>query len=89
MFAIYRDFSMLSSLPPTQPTGLKVENVHNFNIFQPIWLKLGMESLHKRTQHVLVIHKAFSMLNGQTGLLSKSEKFAKLWCFLSDLFETL
>ena len=71
MFAINRDFSMLTSHTsriPTQPSGLKVENVHNFGIFQPIWLKLGMESLNGRTQHMFVIHKDFSMLNGQTGL---------------------
>ena len=68
MFAIYRDFSMLTSLPPTQPTGLKVKNVHNLGIFQPIWLKLGMEYLNGRTQHMFLIRIDFSMLNGQTGL---------------------
>ena len=47
MFAIDRDLGMLTSqtsLPPTQPTGLKVENVYNLGIFQPIWWKLGMSS---------------------------------------------
>ena len=68
MFAIYRDFSMLTSLPPTQPTNLKVDNVHNLSIFQPTWLKLGMESLNGRIQHMFVIYKAFSMLNDRTGL---------------------
>ena len=53
MFAIYRDFSMQTSLPPTQPTDLKVENVHDLGIFEPIWLKLGMESLDGRTQHIV------------------------------------
>ena len=59
---------MLTSLPPTQPTGLKVKNVHNLGIFQPIWLKLGMEYLNGRTQHMFLIRIDFSMLNGQTGL---------------------
>ena len=46
MHAIYKDFNMLTgqtSLPPNQPTSLKMKNVHNFAIFQPINLKLGME----------------------------------------------
>ena len=71
MYSICKDFSMLTGqtgLPPNQPTSLKVKNVHNFGIFQPIWLKLGMQSLNGRTQHMLVILKNFSMLNGQTGL---------------------
>ena len=68
MFVIYRDFSMLTSLLPTQRTCFKVENVCGKGIFQPIWLKLGMESLNRRTQHMFVIYKAFSMLNDRTGL---------------------
>ena len=28
-----------TGLPPNQPTGLKVKNLHNFDIFQPIWLR--------------------------------------------------
>ena len=43
MNLIYNDYSVLTSqtgLPPNQPTSLKVKNVHNFGIFQPIWLKL-------------------------------------------------
>ena len=47
MFAIIRDLGMLTSqtsVPPIQPTGLKVENVYNLGIFQPIWWKLGMLS---------------------------------------------
>ena len=31
------------------------KNVHNFGIFQPIWLKFGMESLNGRTQHMHTI----------------------------------
>ena len=48
MYVIYMHLSMLTGqtdLPPNQPTGLKVKNLHNFVIFQLIWLKLGMESL--------------------------------------------
>ena len=71
MFVIYTHLSMLSgqtSLPPNQPTGLKVKNVHYFGIFQLIWMKLGMQSLNGRTHHVYVIHNDFSMLTGQTSL---------------------
>ena len=42
--------------PSYQPTSLKVKNLHNFIIFQPIWLKLGMESLNGRTQHMHAIY---------------------------------
>ena len=36
--------------PTTQPAyRLKVKNLHNFDIFQPIWLKLGVEPLNGRT----------------------------------------
>ena len=82
MNLIYKDFSMLigqTSLPPNQPTGLKVKHVHNFGIFQPIWLKLGMQSLNGRTQHMYLNCKDFSMLTSQTGLppnQPKSEKRA-------------
>ena len=68
MYLICKDFSMQTGLPPNQPTSLKVKNVHNFGIFQPIWLKLGMQSLSGRTQHMYLICKAFSVLTGQTGL---------------------
>ena len=71
MYLICKDFSMLTGqtgLPPNQPTTLKVKNVHNFGIFQPILLKFGMESLNGMTQHVYVIHMHLSMLTGQTGL---------------------
>ena len=77
MNLIYKDFSMLTSqtsLPPNQPTSLKVKNVHNFGIFQPIWLKLGMQSLNGRTQHMYSIRKDFSMLTGQTGLPANQPK---------------
>ena len=45
-----------TSLPPNQPTGLKVKNLQNFDIFQPIWLKLGMEFQNGRTQHMHTIY---------------------------------
>ena len=66
---------------PTQPSGLKVENRHNFGVFQPIWLKLVMEPPNGRTQHMIVIHKDSSMLAAKlayhlTSLPPKSEKFA-------------
>ena len=71
MYVIYKDFSTLTGqtgLPPNQPTGLKVENVHNLSIFQPIWLKLGMESLNGRTRCMHVVNKDFSTLTGSTSL---------------------
>ena len=43
-----------TGLPPNQPTDLKVKNVHNFDIFQPIWSKFGMESLNGRIRHMYV-----------------------------------
>ena len=67
MYLICEDLSMLTgqtSLPPNQPTSLKVKNMHNFGIFQPIQLKLGMWSLNGRTQHMNLIYKDFSMLTG-------------------------
>ena len=48
--------SILISLPPNQPTVQKVKNLNKLDIFQPIWLKLSMESLNKRTQHMHTIH---------------------------------
>ena len=71
MYVIYLCLSMLTgqtNLPPNQLTGLKVKNVHNFGIFQPIWLKFGIESLNGRTQHMYVIYMHLSMLTGQTDL---------------------
>ena len=71
MYLICIDFSMLTGqtgLPPNQPTGSKVENVHNLSIFQSIWVKLGMESLNGRTKCMHVVNKDFSALTGQTGL---------------------
>ena len=59
MYVIYMHLSMLTDqtgLPSNQPTSLKVENLHNFDIFQPIWLKLGMEFLNGRTQHIHTIY---------------------------------
>ena len=44
---------ILSNQPTTQPayqpTSLKVKNVYNFAIFQPIYLKFGMETQNRRT----------------------------------------
>ena len=71
MYLIFKDFSMLigqTRLPPNQPTALKVKDVHNFGIVQPIWLKLGMQSLNGRTQRMYLIRKDFSMLTGQTSV---------------------
>ena len=82
MYLNCKDFRMLTGqtgLPPNPPTSLKVKNVHNFGIFQPIWLKFGMQSLNGRTQHMYLNCKDFSMLTGQTGLPAyqpKSEKRA-------------
>ena len=59
VYVIHMHLSMPTSqtgLPPNQPTGLKVKNLHNFDIFQPIWLKLGMEFLNGRTQHMHTIY---------------------------------
>ena len=59
MYMIYMHLSMLTGqtdLPPNQLTGLKVKNLHKLDIFQPIWLKLGMESLNGRTQHMHTIY---------------------------------
>ena len=65
MYSICKDFSMLTGqtgLPPNQPTDLKMKNMHNFGIFQPIWLKLGMQSLNGRTPYMYVISRDFSIL---------------------------
>ena len=59
VYVIHMHLSMptgQTGLPPNQLTGLKVKNLHNFDIFQPIWLKLGMESLNGRTQHMHTIN---------------------------------
>ena len=45
-----------TSLPPNQLTGLKAKNLHKLDIFQPIWLKFGMESLNGKTQHMHTIY---------------------------------
>ena len=55
MYVIYKDLSMLTgqtSLPPNQPTGLTVKNVHNLDIFQPILLKFGMQSVNGGTHRM-------------------------------------
>jgi len=59
VYVIHMHLSMptgQTGLPPNQPTGLKVKNLQNFDIFQPIWLKLGMEFLNGRTQHMHTIY---------------------------------
>ena len=67
--ATYAHYSSCqTSLPPNQPTSLKVKNVHILSDFQPIWLKFGMESLNGRTQHMYLIYLCLSMLTGQTDL---------------------
>ena len=55
MYGIYMHLSMLTgqtNLPPNQPTDQKVENLHNYVLFQLIWLKLGIESLNGGAQHM-------------------------------------
>ena len=82
MYLIGKDFSVLTgqtTLPPNYPTSLKVKNVHNCGIFQPIWLKLGMSSLNGRSQYLNLINEDFSMLTSQTSLppnQPKSDKHA-------------
>ena len=81
----------MSKLPPNQATSLKVKSVHNFGIFPLIWLKLGMQSLNGRTQHMYLICTDFSMLTGQTGPPPNqptSEKHAQLNHFSTNLVET-
>ena len=71
MYVIYMHLSMLTgqtSLPPNQPTGLKVKNLHNFAFCQPICLKLGMETLNGKTPHMYLIYKHLGMLTDQTGV---------------------
>ena len=37
-----------TGLPPNQPTDLKMKNMHNLGIFQPIWLRKTIEfSIHR------------------------------------------
>ena len=67
-----------TDLPPKQLTGPKVKNLHKFDIFQPTWLKLGMESLNGRTQHMNLIYKDFSMLTGLTSLPPNQSTSLKL-----------
>ena len=59
MYVIYMHLSMLTDqtgLPSNQPTGLKLKNLHNFEIVQSIQLKLGIDSLSGRTQHMYTIY---------------------------------
>ena len=68
MYVIYLHLSMLTGqtdLPPNQPTSLKVKNSHNFAIFQLIWLKIGLEFLHGKTQYMYVIFLRLSILSSQ------------------------
>ena len=39
-----------------KPIMYMVKNLHKLDIFQPNWLKLGMESLNGRTQHMHTIY---------------------------------
>ena len=58
-YLIYKPLSMLTvqtSLPPNQPTGPKVKNMPNFDVFQSILLKFGKESLDRGTQHIHIIN---------------------------------
>ena len=73
---------------PNQPTSLKMKNMYNFEIFQPIWLKLGIESLNERTQHVHTIYTVKpsdhpNQPNQPTGLKMKNmynfEIFQPIW----------
>ena len=48
-----------SSLPPNQLTSPKVKNGYNFVIFQPICLKLGIETQNGKTQHMCLIYIHF------------------------------
>ena len=57
-----------TGLPPNQSTTLQVENVHNFGIFQPIWLKLVTKTQNGRTQCIYVTLSTVSTLTGQIGL---------------------
>ena len=57
---------------PNRPTSLPVKNVHNLYIFRPIWLKLCMESLNERTQHMHTILS--NQPTTQTAYQPKSEK---------------
>ena len=55
MYVIYMHLSMLTGQtgpPPNKLTGQKVKNLHNFDIFQPIWLKLGLVSKWKDSTYV-------------------------------------
>ena len=60
---------ILSNRPTAQPAyQLKVKNVHNLAIFQPICLKLGMETLNEKNSHFYLIWINLSIFTGQTGV---------------------
>ena len=59
MSLIHKDFSMLTGLPPNQPTTFKVINVHNLNNFQSIWLKLGMQTQNEKTRCMYATKAAY------------------------------
>ena len=71
MYVIYMHLSMLTGqtgLPPNQPTSLKVKNLHNFDIFKPICLKLGMETRNRKIPLMYLIYIHLGMLTGRTGV---------------------
>ena len=82
MYLICKDLSMLTGqtgLLPNQSTSPKVKNVHNFAIFQPICLKLGLETQNGKNPHMYLIYTHLGMLTSQTGLppyQPKSENLA-------------
>jgi len=86
--------SCQTSLPPNQPTSLKVKNVHIFGIFHLIWLKSVMESLNGRVQLMNVIYMHLSMLTGLTSLPTNHPSSLKvkngynLAIFLTNLLES-
>ena len=58
MYVIHMRLSMvtgLTSLPPNQPTSLNVKNGYNFAIFEPICLKLSIETQNGNTHYMYLI----------------------------------
>ena len=77
MYVIYLCLGMLTgqtNLPPNQLTSLKVKNLYKLDIFHPIWLQLGIESLNGRTQHMHTIY--LNQPTTQPAYRPKSEKLA-------------
>ena len=62
-----RTLSILSNQPTTQP-AYQPKSEKYFAIFQPIWLKFGMEFLHGKTQYLYVIYLRLSIFTSQTNL---------------------